>query len=291
MIMLPKKQKYSKVWYLVAILLAMNLAVWSAVYAQGTGEYARLIVFDVGQGDAIYLRSAEGNDLLIDGGPGDAVLSKLGEVMPFGDRKIELVILTHPHADHVSGLVEVAKRYRVDAVMLPDVDYESATYQKFLDLVKEKQIPVLRPALGERLALDAATVLDILYPVVGRFAKAPQDINDASIVARLSFGKSQALLTGDAGKTIEQFLLQSHLPIDAEILKVGHHGSHHSSEAQFLRAVSPDYGVISVGKNSYGHPHPEVLDALQTENVNILRTDQRGDVEFHIYPDHVELLQ
>lgn len=286
---IPREKKYSKFWYAVGILLAANLALWSAVYGAQTGDFAKLTVFDIGQGDAIYLRTVEGSDVLIDGGPGDAVLSKLGTVMPFGDRKIEFVILTHPHADHASGLVEVLKRYDVDLVMFPEVEYESATYGAFLNMVKEKGVKIVRPALGQRIFLDSATVLDILYPAVGRFEKVPADINDASIVARLSLGQSQVLMTGDAGKTVEDFLLGAGLPIDAEILKVGHHGSHHSTEPQFLQKVRPEYAVISVGKNSYGHPHQEVLDTLDQPDLKIFRTDEHGDVEFRIYPDRVEL--
>lgn len=274
-------------WYAVGVLAAANLAIWSAVQAVEPPDFVQLTVFDVGQGDAIYLRSLEGNDILIDGGPGDAVLSKLGRAMPFGDRQIELMILTHPHADHVSGLVEVLKRYEVERIMFADVEYESATYKKFLDLVKEKNITVLRPALGQRIELDSATALDILYPLTGGFEKAPRDINDASIVGRLSFGKSQVLLTGDAGKTIEDFLLTGGLPIDAEILKVGHHGSRHSTKSQFALQVDPQYAVISVGRNSYGHPHQEALDALGQSR--LVRTDESGDAVFHIYPERVEL--
>lgn len=289
--MLPKKQKYSPVWYGIGILLAANLAVWSAMLAFSQGGYLKFQVFDIGQGDAIYMRTPEGNDILVDGGPGDAVLSKLGRTLPYGDRKIELIVLTHPHADHVSGLVEVLKHYHVGAVMLPEVEYETATYAAFLNLVKEKGVKIVRPKLGQRIFLDSAVVLDILYPVVGYFENAPNDINDASVVARLSLGQSQILLTGDAGKTIENFLLKANLPISAEILKVGHHGSRHSTSGSFVEKIKPDYAVVSVGKNSYGHPHPEAVSALGQIKTQILRTDEAGDVRFKIYPDRVELLK
>lgn len=286
--MLPKKQKYSKVWFGVGILFVANLAIWSAA-AKNPHAFAKLTFFDVGQGDSIYIRTPQGNDVLIDGGPGDVVLSKMGRSLPYGDRKIELIVLTHPHADHVSGLVEIAKRYQIGTVMLPEVEYETATYAAFLALLKQKSVKILRPKLGQRLFLDGVTVLDVLYPVVGRFENAPHDINDSSVVARLSLGKSQIMLTGDAGKVIENFLINAGLPVSAEILKVGHHGSRHSTGHDFVNLVDPDYALMSVGKNSYGHPHPEVLVALTAGGAEILRTDERGDASFKIYPDRVEL--
>ncbi|OGE79002.1 MAG: hypothetical protein A2751_00895 [Candidatus Doudnabacteria bacterium RIFCSPHIGHO2_01_FULL_46_14] len=287
--MFPKKQKFSSVWYAVGILLAANLAVWSAVFSR-QDDFLEFTVFDIGQGDAIYLRTAAGNDVLIDGGPGDAVLSKLGRVLPYGDRKIELVILTHPHADHVSGLVEMLKRYRVERMMLPEVEYETATYTAFLNLLAENHVQIVQPKLGQRIFLDNSTALDILYPIIGHFVHAPDDINDSSVVAKLSFGQSQVLLTGDAGKVIEDFLLKAGLPISAEILKVGHHGSRHSTGQDFAQKVGARYAVVSVGKNSYGHPHSEAMDALSRVHADILRTDEQGDVSFKIYPDRVELL-
>lgn len=269
--------------------MAANLAVWSAVFSR-QDDFLEFTVFDIGQGDAIYLRTAAGNDVLIDGGPGDAVLSKLGRVLPYGDRKIELVILTHPHADHVSGLVEMLKRYRVERMMLPEVEYETATYTAFLNLLAENHVQIVQPKLGQRIFLDNSTALDILYPIIGHFVHAPDDINDSSVVAKLSFGQSQVLLTGDAGKVIEDFLLKAGLPISAEILKVGHHGSRHSTGQDFAQKVGARYAVVSVGKNSYGHPHSEAMDALSRVHADILRTDEQGDVSFKIYPDRVELL-
>ena len=282
-------RKYSKVWRVVAFLLLANVLVWTLNFQIGQRAYGQLHFFDVGQGDAVYYRTARGNDVLIDGGPGDAVLSKLGSAMPFTDRTLELVILTHPHADHVAGLVEVLKRFSVKKVMLPDVPYETATYQVFLDLLASKHIEVVRPAAGSRVYLDDETTLDIFYPVVAQFPSIPGDINDVSIVGRLSFGKMNALLTGDAGKDIENLFIALGFPLESEILKIGHHGSRHSTLEAFVKAVRPDYSVISVGKNSYGHPHEEVLGTLKKFDTEVLRTDEREDVVFRLYPDRVVL--
>ena len=284
------KFKWTKLWFLVLALLVLNLILVVASNQVRPRKFAELHFFDVGQGDSIYLRTIEGNDVLIDGGPGDIVLSKLGRVMPFSDRKIELMILTHPHADHVAGLVEVLKRFEVDKVLVSDLFYGTETYKRFLELLEEKQVEVIRPKLGQRIFLDNQTVLDVLYPINGKFDPLPSDPNDASTLIRLSFGKINVFLTGDAGREIESLLVSLDIPLESEILKIGHHGSRHSSQADFIAAVDPDYAVIQVGKNSYGHPHEEVVGALEQSDLELLRTDEQGDIVFELYPDRIELI-
>src|SRR3989344_1857111 len=151
------KFKLNKIWYGVGVLLLLNVAVYLALAQSDTRNYARLEFFDIGQGDSIYLRTVEGNDVLIDGGPGDAVLSKLGEAMPFFDRTVEFVILTHPHADHVRGLIEVLQRYKVKNLLFNELVYESATYRTFLAQARVEGANLYSPRLGERIFLYNAT--------------------------------------------------------------------------------------------------------------------------------------
>lgn len=287
---MEKDFKYSKWWYVIGILFAANLAAYTLLARASGGDHATVYFFDVGQGDSIYIRTAAGNDVLIDGGPGDAVLSKLGKAMPFNDRTIEFMILTHPHADHASGLVEVLKRYEVKNLMTPQVQYDSATYQKFLELASQKKVKVFLPKLGQRVYFDDQIVFDVYYPVAGRFSEAPKDVNEVSIVGKVSFGSQHILLTGDSGKGTEDLLLGLKIPLEAQILKVGHQGSKTSSGKLFIEKVRPDYSVIMVGKNSYGHPHEEVLGLLSAQQTRVLRTDEHGDVVFRLYSDHVLVL-
>jgi len=283
------KFRWSKLWLLVGALIIANIAAAAVLAQKGTRDYAEAYFFDVGQGDSIYIRTVEGNDVLIDGGPDSAVVSKLGRVMPYSDRKIELMIATHPHADHIAGLVEVLKRFKVEKVLVSELIYPTETYKRFLELLAENQSEIIRPKLGQRIFLDSQTVLDILYPVSGKFAKLPGDVNDASAVVRLSFGETNVLLTGDAGREIESFLMLNNLPLNSEILKVGHHGSKHSSENSFIKTVAPEYAVIQAGKdNNYGHPHEEVLRTLEENNLEILRNDQLGDIRFRLRPTGIE---
>jgi len=284
------KFKFHKLWYLAGLLALGAFASGFAYRQARPRDFAKIYFFDVGQGDGIYIRTPQGNDVVVDSGPGDVMLAKLGAAMPFADRTVELVVLTHPHADHISGMVEILKRYKVEKVILPEAEYDSATYRALLDLLSEKRADVIRPRLGQRIFLDGTTVLDIDYPALGGAENHPADVNDVSIVARLSVGRTNVLLTGDAGKDIERRLSDYKIPLEAEILKVGHHGSKHSTGAELLSAVQPRYSVISVGaKNTYGHPHEEVLGTLSRSSTTILRTDERGDVVFRLYPERVEL--
>lgn len=284
------KFRLHKFWYLVGFLLLANFAAAVAVRQSRPRGFAVLRFFDVGQGDGIYLRTPQGNDVIIDSGPDGSMLAKLGPAMPAADRTIELAILTHPHADHISGMVEILKRYQVEKVILPEAHYDSATYRELLDLLSQKAAAIIRPKLGQRIFLDDETVLDIDYPALGGAENHPSDINDVSIVARLTFGRTNVLLTGDAGKDIEQTLLNFKVPLEAEIFKVGHHGSRHSTGESLVPAVHPEYSVISVGAdNTYGHPHEEVLGILEKSGTEVLRTDERGDIVFDLYPDRVEL--
>lgn len=272
----------------MVLLVAANFAVYYGLGQAQEQNFAKLYFFDVGQGDAIYLRTLEGNDVVIDGGPADAVLSKLGQAMPWFDRTIEFLVLTHPHADHLSGLIEILKRYQVKKILVAEVAYDSKTFQTFLEILGNEHAQIIRPRLGQRIYLDRATVFDVYYPLTGKFEKTPRDINDSSVVGKITFGKMNILLTGDAGQEIETLLLGLNLPVASEILKVGHHGSRHSTSKSFVEKVRPEYSAISVGRNSYGHPHPEVLGVLAGANTQILRTDERGDIAFFLYPDRIE---
>lgn len=283
------KFKLSKIWYFVGALLLANLGVWLGVWESRPSNFAKVDFFDVGQGDALYIRTVHGADILIDGGPGDAVLSKLGRAMPVLDRTLEFVILTHPHADHVSGLVEVLKRYKVKNVMFSKVNFSSATYSAFLNLLESKEINVINPKLGQRIFLDSKTILDVFYPLALNDQAEVKDPNKISLVTRMTFGKNHVLLMADAGMSIEQFLLKLNLPITSGVLKVAHQGSNSASSPEFLQAVKPEYAVISVGQNNYGHPSPEVLRTLNDQKIEVLRTDEKGDIKFSFYPDRVGL--
>ncbi|MBI2356158.1 MAG: MBL fold metallo-hydrolase [Candidatus Doudnabacteria bacterium] len=281
--------------FLVPLLFA-NLAVFAG-YIQFQPDFLMHINFyDVGQGDSILIQTYLGNQILIDGGPSDAVLGHLGQDLPFFDRTIDMIILTHAHNDHVAGLIDVLKRYRVKKVILPEVAFESGPYKEFLNLIEEKNVERIFAHAGQRIYLDSGTVFDVYYPYgkvagvtsSGKYQLESDDLNDTSIVGKLSFGKNKILLTGDAGINVEQQLLLQY-DLDSDLLKVGHHGSRHSTSKEFLKEVTPEYSVIQVGKNNYGHPTQETLDNLAAASVQVFRNDQNKTVRFvsdgvNLYP-------
>lgn len=254
-----------------------------------------LIFCDVGQGDAILLQKRF-TQVLIDGGPNDKVLQCFSDKMPFWDKEIELVINTHQEKDHLAGLVDVIERYSVNRIVINSLAPETEIFKRFHQLVLEKEIPVYSPQKGDELKIDDLR-LQVLWPEekLGDFSLwqkelAKEDyeesrqvlgafkakINETSIVLHLQYGKFCALLTGDIPEAIE-FQLDS--AKRCQVLKVPHHGSKYSSSEAFLQQVRPVLAVISVGKNPWGHPTQEALERLKNLGIEILRTDQDGDIE------------
>ncbi|MFA5029684.1 MAG: ComEC/Rec2 family competence protein [Patescibacteria group bacterium] len=234
---------------------------------------------NVGQGDAILIRTPGGEDVLIDGGPDNKVLEKLGRYLPFFDRQLELVILTHPHADHLVGLVEVLRRYKVNRVLITAVTTSDPAQLTFTDLINKKNIPLEQAFEPEIINLEPGLELKILSPGREPSSKRLENLNNSSLVAKLVYASTSVLLMGDY-EAEEELLLQSGVPLKSDILKIGHHGSNNANDLDFLRAVSPVAAVISVGKNSFGHPHYRALYNLKKIGTRILRTDQLGDIRF-----------
>lgn len=262
-------------------LVAASIFIWYAVFYFEAHQNLIIDFFDVGQGDAIFIEAPNNNQVLIDGGPNNAVLSKLGEVMPFWDRSINLLVLTHPHADHLDGLLEVLKRYDIETVLEAGVNHTIPEYEEWHKLLKEKNIKIVIAKSGERVYLSGQTYLDILTPMESYENESPKNIHDSTVVSKLTHGSSTAIFMGDAERKTEYALLFSGADLKSDILKVGHHGSKTSTSEEFLKAVSPRFAIISAGrKNRYGHPHQDVLDRLATFRIKIFRTDQDGDIKF-----------
>lgn len=278
---MPKFRKNLHWYFLAALAFATGL-IWIAVFEiEDSAGKLRWSVLDVGQGDAIFLQAGNGNEVLIDGGPDASVLSKLSAAMPFWDRSIDLVILTHPHADHLDGLVEVLKRYTIGVVLESGVNHSIPEYGEWHTLLREKGIRVVLAKAGQRVRLSDTVSLEVLAPLVGYEGRSPKDVHEAMVVLKLVHGTGDVLLMGDAERPLERELLASGANLDVDILKVGHHGSKTSTSEEFLRATTPQVAIISVGrKNRYGHPTQEVLDRLAREGIRVLRTDRDGTIVF-----------
>lgn len=232
-------------------------------------------VLDVGQGDAILLEMPDGQDVLVDGGPDGRVLEGLGRALPFYDRTIELMVLTHPHADHVTGFIAALDRYEVERVLTAETLHDSSTYKEWQHAVAAEGSSVDVAITGARFAFGEAT-LTVLWPAPG---SAPsKNLNDDSIVLLLDYRDTEFLFMGDASTEVEQQMLDA-VP-DVDVLKVGHHGSRFSSSDAFLDRAKPEIAVISVGEgNRYGHPHKEALERLERHGMRVFRTDEYSDIE------------
>ncbi len=257
-----------------AVLLYAAAVVW---YLASRPALLTVVVCDVGQGDAILIRTPSGQDILVDGGRTDAaVLACLGRHLPPWNRTIELVILSHGDADHVGGLPQVAARYRISQVIFSGVKSESQVYRAWVGSLQRQGVAQRAVAAGDTLDLGGGVHAEVVWPGPGADRT---DTNESSVVIRLAYASSTLLLTGDISAATERAIVASGQDVSAQLLKVAHHGSRHSSDASFLVAVDPDVALISVGaENSYGHPGQEALDRLSTAGATVYRTDQLGDI-------------
>lgn len=260
-------------------LVIIAALVWIAA-ANVPDNRLHILFLDVGQGDAILIQTASGQNILIDGGPADGeIVSRLGERFSFRKRSIDLVVSTHPHEDHMGGLVDVLKKYEVKQVLESPVEYNSPVYQEWQSLVEAKKIKRTLACSGQRIELGDKLELEVLYAGDASLGDAASALDSNSMVQRLVCGNVSVLLTADIFEETERYLLDTKSDLSSTVLKVAHHGSDSSSCLDFLSVVKPQVAVISVGAaNTFGHPSPEVLDRLSA--THLYRTDQQGTIEF-----------
>lgn len=245
-----------------------------------TAGQLTLRVLDVGQGDAVLLTTPHGRTVLVDGGPDDRVLSYLYQLLS-RPRTIDVMIATHNHADHITGLRAALADFPTDTVWMSGAIHTTATYEHFLRAVSQHSTARIVHA-GDATALDGVT-LTVLYPLSDMTGQQPENPHSATIVTRVNYGATSFLLTGDLEAEDEGAVLEHEANLlPSTVLKVTHHGSHNASTDAFLSAVSPQYGLISVGRgNKFGHPHVETLERLAAHHIQILRTDRDGTITCH----------
>lgn len=265
--------------FISLLLVVLNAAIVYALF-EPPRAVLRVSFLDVGQGDAIFIESPEGVQLLIDGGRDRSLVRALPRVMSPLDRSIDMVVATHPDADHIGGLPEAFSRYRISYYLSSGVEHETSQVERLDAAVrKEKGMTSFTARSGMRIHLGESTYADVLYP--------DQDVSEAesnagSIVMRLVHGETSFMLTGDAPDTVENYLVSVDKgSLDSDVLKAGHHGSRSSTSEEWLAAVSPSTVVISAGKdNSYGHPHIEVLNRVRTAGADLVSTIEEGTIVF-----------
>lgn len=264
---------------MVGLFIFVNIFIWSTVFASERETMLTIAFLDVGQGDSIYIEAPNGNQILIDGGRNSSVLRELSKVMSFQDRSIDVVIATHPDKDHISGLIDVFKRYDVDTFLYSGVTHNTGEYQTLLNTVSEEEITPTLVRRGMKVMLGGGVYAEILFP--------DRDVSNVetnlgSIVLRVVYGDTEVMLTGDSPKGIEKYLVSiDGKRLESDILKAGHHGSKTSSAESFIGFVNPEYAIISAGKdNSYGHPHREVMETFKELNIKTINTADVGTIIF-----------
>jgi len=268
-----------KIFIIIFICLLLVAIGW--FYYDYQNKKFEIVFFDIGQGDSTFINFPGNNEILIDGGPDSSVLYKLGKYMPIYDRSIELMVLSHPHADHTTGLVETLNRYKVKQVLYTGVKYDSGIYKKFVDLIRN--LAVESPEIG-KIDFGKGNFLEIIYPFVSVKGVKFKDVNESSIVFILNLENGRKILfTGDINIKVEKEILDriSLKKLNIDILKVAHQGSDTSSCKEFLHAISPKWAVISVGAdNNYGHRSLRVIRRLERIGAKIFSTDKDGDIVF-----------
>lgn len=235
---------------------------------------------DVGQGDCALIQTSDKN-VLIDCGEESEAGGVISYLRDFGVKRLDYVIATHPHSDHMGGLHRILSELETGEVIMPEIPEDmtpaSAFYEKALDVIEQKNIGAFYAIQGQSFQLCSGTTLEILGPLGSDYG----DLNDFSVVARVVSGNYSFLFTGDMESASEQRLMEYWINVSADVLKVAHHGSSSSSTSAFLKRVAPEYAVISAGEgNSYGHPTGEVLERLKALGCEILVTMDEGDIVF-----------
>lgn len=273
-----------KVLILLTILgISLIYTLHYQTFLLGNGSILQVSFLDVGQGDAIYIRAPNGNDILIDGGPDDSVIQKLHEVMPSFDKDIDLMVATHPDKDHIAGLSNVFEHYQVKYFLHSEVS-SGTSFDKSLQALAATESDLLQVTArrGERFIIDHkhGIYLDILFP--DQDTSKFKETNDASIVARLVYNRQSFLLTGDSPASVEQFLAQTDKTnIQSTVLKLGHHGSNSATSETYLDMVKPQYAIVSAGKNNtYHHPHPTIVARILARHIALLSTIDQGTITF-----------
>ncbi|MBI4155655.1 MAG: hypothetical protein HY507_00295 [Candidatus Zambryskibacteria bacterium] len=266
-------------WYILLSLLTLNIVLWSAVFREDRQGILTFAVLNVGQGDALFIESPTGTQVLIDGGPGNSLMKEISKIMPWYDRHIDMLVVTNPDKDHYEGFIPLMNKYSIDVVLESGTQSKVETYAVLEKEIAGKKISRVLAQRGQIIDLGGGAYLQILFP--------DRDVsllssNDGSIVMKLVYGNTSIALQGDSTARIEHYLVGLGGDLKRSILKVGHHGSRTSTTEEYVKAVAPKWAVISSGiNNNYGHPHKEVLDTLNKFEVPILDTCAMGRIILH----------
>lgn len=266
-------------WYVLLLLIFISLTLWFVVINENRNGILTVSFLDIGQGDSIFIESPTGMQVLVDGGPNNNLMKEISKVLPWYDRHIDMLVITNPDKDHYEGFIPFLKRFKTDVVFEPGTTNKNSAYQSLENEIKNKKIPKILARRGQIIDLGGGVYLEVIFPDRDVSGLSP---NDGSIVMRLVYGETSVLLQGDSTSNIEHYLLGlGGEKLTSTILKAGHHGSKTSSSDEYVKAVSPEWVVISAGiNNMYSHPNKEVLDILNKQKLVTLVTCSMGQINF-----------
>ncbi|MFH1012678.1 MAG: MBL fold metallo-hydrolase [Candidatus Peregrinibacteria bacterium] len=263
----------------LGVLVLVVFSFWDVV-----GHGLEVSVLDVGQGDAILISTPDYKNILIDAGPGSQVIDPLGGAMGFFDKTIDLFVLTHPHRDHLGGILDVMQKYKIKRVMLTGAVSHDPFYESFLEEIKAQNVEIVMPSQERDIQVGQGVYLDVLYPLQGQslLGQEAGNLNNTSIAIRVMRQTSDGLenlvmLSGDAEQEEELEILLSGQDLRGEVLKLGHHGSRTATSNPWLQAVGPREVIVSAGlDNTFGHPHPETLEKVK--ELDMWNTMEQGSL-------------
>lgn len=264
------------------LLLILNVVIW-ATLAQATERQSGVLTvsfLDIGQGDSIYIEAPNGRQMIVDGGPNESLMSALPDVLVFGDKTIDVLVVTNPDADHYSGFIPLIESFEIGAIVESGTSSDTTLYDSFQQLITEKEIDHVEAYSGQKIILDEErnVYLEILFPNTD---VSSWDSNDGSIVSKLVYGNTSVLLMGDSTKLAEGIVVSRNDLSGVDILKAGHHGSKTSTGLPLLEESKPSVVVISAGEdNRYGHPDEETIENLNEMGIPYLVTMDEGTITF-----------
>ncbi len=263
----------------ILVLLVATLCIWYAAIREDGRGLLTVSFLDVGQGDSVFIQAPGGRQVIIDGGPDSSVLRQLGRVMPWYDHSIDVLVATHPDADHISGLIDVLGRYNVAMIVQSGVQGSTDMWRTFNSDAGDEGAQLVEAERGQVFELGGGARLEILFP---DRAVPGVETNVGCVIARLVYGTTAFMLPCDTTKEIEQYLVQlDGANLKSDVLKAAHHGSKTSSSAFFLGYVNPEYGIYSRGcDNKYGHPAQQTIDMFARFQIPTLDTCKEGTITF-----------
>ncbi len=276
-------------WGALTLMAAASGGFWlssSAILYSTNASYLSVSFLDVGQGDAIFIETPDGVQMLIDGGPDGSVIRELAKVMKPWDRTIDIVVATHADKDHVAGLIDVLDRFDVSLIIMTTNNHDTSVASVYRQMVAQEGADIVYAEAGQSWQLGASTTVHVYSPAGDATL---WESNASSIVTQIVYGETAFMLTGDAPLATEDFLVREHGErLRSNVLKFGHHGSRTSTSELFVKTVAPQYAVASAGRdNRYGHPHPEPVTNASRAGALVLSTAERGTITFYSNAEEV----